>query len=166
MTDGLKALAGDAVRGVLMRFTRSPVSGAVTGAVGTALLQSSSATTVAAVGFVGAGLITFPSALGVVFGEAKGSIVGAAGLLPALSKLHGLKGVCLMGETHGGYVDTASARSIVQLLSKYLGVPISLKKLDERVAESQKVIKKVEEDIQKSMSEQFEATNKNVSYIR
>ncbi len=73
MTDGLKALAGDTVRGVLMRFTRSPVSGAVTGAVGTALLQSSSATTVAAVGFVGAGLISFPSALGIVFGANLGT---------------------------------------------------------------------------------------------
>jgi len=73
MTDGLKALAGDTVRGVLMRFTRSPVSGAMTGAVGTALLQSSSATTVAAVGFVGARLISFPSALGIVFGANLGT---------------------------------------------------------------------------------------------
>jgi len=57
----------------LMRVTRSPASGAMTGAVGTALLQSSSATTVAAVGFVGAGLISFPSALGVVFGANLGT---------------------------------------------------------------------------------------------
>lgn len=73
MTDGLKDMAGDTVRRVLMRFTRSPASGAMTGAVGTALLQSSSATTVAAVGFVGAGLISFPSALGVVFGANLGT---------------------------------------------------------------------------------------------
>jgi len=103
---------------------------------------------------------------GVIFGQAKGSIVGAAGLLPALAKLRGMDGICLMGETHGGYVDTASARAIVQLLSKYLGSPVSRKRLDQRVAESQKISKKVEEDIQKSMSEQFEATSRNVSYIR
>ena len=40
----------------------------MTGAVSTAILQSSSATTVAAVGFVGAGLMSFPQALGIVFG--------------------------------------------------------------------------------------------------
>ncbi|MBI5227422.1 proteasome assembly chaperone family protein [Candidatus Micrarchaeota archaeon] len=102
---------------------------------------------------------------GVIFGEARGSIVGAAGLLPSLSKLKGLEGSCIMGETHGGYVDTASARQIVQFLSKYLEIPINLKKLDERVEESQKVIKKVETDIQKSMSE-FESGNTHVSYIR
>ncbi len=75
MTDGLKALAGDAVRSVLMRFTRSPVSGALTGAATTALLQSSSATTVATVGFVGAGLITFPNALGIIFGANVGTTI-------------------------------------------------------------------------------------------
>jgi phosphate:Na+ symporter len=68
MTDGLRALAGSAMRAVLIRFTRSPISGAMTGAASTAILQSSSATTVAAVGFVGAGLITFPESLGIIFG--------------------------------------------------------------------------------------------------
>ncbi len=68
MTDALHALTGKAVRGALMRFTRSPYSGAVTGATATAVLQSSSATTVAAVGFVGAGLISFPESLGIIFG--------------------------------------------------------------------------------------------------
>lgn len=75
MTDGLRALAGSAVRAALMRFTRSPLSGAVTGAVSTAILQSSSATTVAAVGFVGAGLITFSASLGIIFGANIGTTI-------------------------------------------------------------------------------------------
>lgn len=75
MTDGLRGLAGDALRDALTRFTRSPYSGAATGAVSTAILQSSSATTVAAVGFVGAGLLTFPQALGVIFGANIGTTV-------------------------------------------------------------------------------------------
>ncbi len=75
MTDGLKALAGNAIRRALMRFTRSPLSGAMTGATCTALLQSSSATTVAAVGFVGAGLMSFPSALGIIFGANLGTTI-------------------------------------------------------------------------------------------
>ncbi len=68
MTDGLGNLAGSTIRTVLMRFTKSPSTGALTGAVSTAVLQSSSATTVAAVGFVAAELITYPEALGIIFG--------------------------------------------------------------------------------------------------
>jgi len=75
MTDGLNALTGNAIRSALMRFTRSPLSGATTGAACTALLQSSSATTVAAVGFVGAGLMSFPSALGIIFGANIGTTI-------------------------------------------------------------------------------------------
>lgn len=68
LTEGLKGLAGGALRRILTRFTKSPVSGAATGAVTTAIVQSSSATTVMAIGFVGAGLMTFPMALGIIFG--------------------------------------------------------------------------------------------------
>lgn len=75
MTEGLRTLGGDTMRGALMRFTHSPLSGATTGAISTAVLQSSSATTVAAVGFVGAGLIGFPEALGVIFGANLGTTI-------------------------------------------------------------------------------------------
>ncbi len=75
MTEGLRALAGDALNRVLYRFTKSPPTGALTGAGVTALLQSSSATTVATVGFVSAGLLTFPQALGVLFGANIGTTV-------------------------------------------------------------------------------------------
>lgn len=75
MTDGLRALGAKSMRAALMRFTRSPLSGAVTGAITTAMLRSSSATTVAAVGFVGAGLLTFSQSLGIVFGANIGTTI-------------------------------------------------------------------------------------------
>jgi phosphate:Na+ symporter len=75
MTDGLRTLAGDAVRKALMRFTHSPLSGAITGSIATAILQSSSVTTVAAVGFVGAGLISFSESLGIIFGANIGTTI-------------------------------------------------------------------------------------------
>ena len=75
LTDGLRALAGGMLRRMLRRSTRSPVSGAATGLMMTAFLQSSSATTVAAIGFVGAGLITFPQSLGIIFGANIGTTV-------------------------------------------------------------------------------------------
>lgn len=73
MTDGLKSLAGEALRGVLARFTGSPTSALLTGAFVTALVQSSSATTLATIGFVSAGLLAFPQAVGVVFGANVGT---------------------------------------------------------------------------------------------
>ncbi len=73
LTEGLRGLAGPALRDALARFTRTPLSGVVTGAVATAIIQSSSATTVAVVGFVGAGLLAFPQALGVIFGANLGT---------------------------------------------------------------------------------------------
>jgi len=68
LTGGLKAIAGSRMRRVLAKFTSTPLTGAATGALTTAVIQSSSATTVAAVGFVASGLLTFPQALGIIFG--------------------------------------------------------------------------------------------------
>ena len=75
MTNGLKALAGPVLKRWLARFTKSPSTGAATGAVTTAIIQSSSATTVTAIGFVSAGLLTFPQALGIIFGANLGTTI-------------------------------------------------------------------------------------------
>ncbi|TNE69740.1 MAG: Na/Pi cotransporter family protein [Rhodobacteraceae bacterium] len=75
LTEGLRELGGPALRHALAHFTRTPLSGAATGAVTTALIQSSSATTVTAVGFVSAGLLTFPQALGIIFGANIGTTI-------------------------------------------------------------------------------------------
>ncbi len=75
MTEGLKALAGARISQWLADATRSPWSGAMTGTISTAILQSSSATTVAAVGFVGAGLLTFSQSLGIIFGANIGTTI-------------------------------------------------------------------------------------------
>lgn len=75
MTSGLRELAGDRLRHWLSRSTRTPFSGMVSGALTTAIVQSSSATTVAVVGFVGAGLLTFTQALGVIFGANIGTTI-------------------------------------------------------------------------------------------
>jgi phosphate:Na+ symporter len=73
LTDGLKALAGDSLRSALIRFTGTPRKAFVSGTVATLIVQSSSATTVMVIGFVSAGLLTFPQALGVVFGASLGT---------------------------------------------------------------------------------------------
>lgn len=103
---------------------------------------------------------------GVVFGEAKGSIVGAAGLLLGLGKLKGVDGICLMGETHGAYVDVVSAKNIVQLLSQLFNFKIDIKKLEEKAKESEKIVKKIESEIQRSIEAQHEPSKMSISYIR
>jgi len=75
MTEGLREMAGDAIRSALMRFTSSPTSGAVSGAISTAILQSSSATTITAVGFVGAGLMSLTPSPGIIFGANIGTTI-------------------------------------------------------------------------------------------
>ncbi|MGB0467266.1 MAG: Na/Pi cotransporter family protein [Pontibacterium sp.] len=75
MVEGLHAGAGEGLQRVLCRFTRSPATGALTGALSTAVLQSSSATTIASVGFVSAGLLSFPQALGIIYGANLGTTV-------------------------------------------------------------------------------------------
>lgn len=75
MTEGLKALTGARLSQWLADATHSPWSGATTGAISTAILQSSSATTVAAVGFVGAGLLSFSQSLGIIFGANIGTTI-------------------------------------------------------------------------------------------
>ncbi len=75
MTSGLKSFAGDNLKTTMLSLTKSPYSGALSGATMTAILQSSSATTVAAVGFVGAGIIGFSEALGIIFGANLGTTI-------------------------------------------------------------------------------------------
>lgn len=73
MTDGLKTLAGDALRRVLARFTGRAWKAVAAGAGITALVQSSSATTLATISFVSAGLLSFTGAIGVIIGANLGT---------------------------------------------------------------------------------------------
>lgn len=73
LTDGLKSLAGGMLRDVLMRVVGGPWSALGAGAAVTAVVQSSSATTLMTIGFVSAGLITFQQAVGVIFGANLGT---------------------------------------------------------------------------------------------
>jgi phosphate:Na+ symporter len=73
LTDGLKAVAGDALRRVLTKYVATPVSGVAWGALVTAVVQSSTATTLTTIGFVSAGLLTFTQAIGVIFGANLGT---------------------------------------------------------------------------------------------
>lgn len=77
MSDSLQKVAGERMRTILGMLTKNPVLGVISGALVTAVLQSSSATTVMAIGFVSAGLMTLPQAISIIFGANIGTTITA-----------------------------------------------------------------------------------------
>lgn len=77
MSEGLQKIAGEQLRNILSIMTRNRVMGVLTGVLVTALIQSSSATTVMVVSFVNAGLLSLAQAIGVILGANIGTTVTA-----------------------------------------------------------------------------------------
>ena len=77
MSDALKAVAGEGMRIMLGRMTRNRLSAAFSGAFITAMVQSSSVTTVLVVGFISAGLMSLSQSIGIIMGANIGSTVTA-----------------------------------------------------------------------------------------
>lgn len=77
MTDALKTVAGERMKRLLARFTSNRFSGMLAGTVTTAIIQSSSVTTVLVVGFVSAGLMTLSQSIGVIIGANIGTTITA-----------------------------------------------------------------------------------------
>ena len=77
MSECLQKAAGEKMKSILALLTKNPVLGVIAGALTTAVLQSSSATTVMAIGFVSAGLMTLPQAISIIFGANIGTTMTA-----------------------------------------------------------------------------------------
>jgi len=77
MSECLQKAAGERMKSILSMFTKNPVLGVLAGAITTAVLQSSSATTVMAIGFVSAGLMSLPQAISIIIGANIGTTMTA-----------------------------------------------------------------------------------------
>lgn len=77
MTGALKRVTGDRLKTVLLRMTHNRLTGMTTGAVLTAIVQSSSVTTVLLVGFISAGMMKMPQSVAVILGANVGTTVTA-----------------------------------------------------------------------------------------
>lgn len=77
MSEGLQKAAGEKMKMVLSMLTKNPILGVLAGAAVTAVLQSSSATTVMVIGFVSAGLMSLPQAISVILGANIGTTMTA-----------------------------------------------------------------------------------------
>ena len=90
-----------------------------------------------------------------IAGERVGYIVGAAGLLLGLGMERGMKGICILGETSGFPIvtDPKAAEIVLNSLTKILNIKLDMKRLDERVKEMEKFIKKIESLQRKAIME-------------
>lgn len=107
--------------------------------------------------------------LGIDFGKEHqiGTIVGASGLVLGLSKLKGMEGVCLMGETVGLPVmtDPRAADAVLHILVKILNLKMDLSKLEKIVAEMEEKISRTDEVHKKMLTELGKQKEENVRYI-
>ena len=77
MSETLQKVAGEKMKKILALLTKNPFFGVIAGALTTAVLQSSSATTVMAIGFVSAGLMNLPQAISIILGANIGTTITA-----------------------------------------------------------------------------------------
>jgi phosphate:Na+ symporter len=77
MSDGLQKTAGDKMRGLLEKYTSNPLLGVLVGIVVTILIQTSTGTTVMAIGLISAGLMTLRQGIGVIMGANIGTTMTA-----------------------------------------------------------------------------------------
>ncbi len=87
MSEALRAAAGTRIKAVLARLTANRFAGALTGALVTAVIQSSSITTVLVVGFVSAGLMSVSQSIGVIMGANIGTTITAQIIAFKVTKL-------------------------------------------------------------------------------
>jgi len=109
MGDGLKKSAGSSLKNILSKMTSNPVMGFLLGLGVTAVIQSSSATTVMVVGFVNSGTMTLLQAVGVIIGANVGTAV--------TSWITALNGLGSMGEGTAGFLKMLKPDSWMPILA-------------------------------------------------
>ena len=107
MGDGLKKAAGEKLELILYRLTSTPLKGVILGAVVTAIIQSSSATTVMVVGFVNSGMMKVAQAIGIIMGANIGTSI--TGWILSLSYIDGSSGVAQL-------LSTATISAVVSIV--------------------------------------------------
>lgn len=107
MGDGLKKVAGNKLELILYRLTNTPVKGVLLGAAVTAVIQSSSATTVMVVGFVNSGMMKVSQSIGIIMGANIGTSI--TGWILCLSYIEGSGGLAQL-------LSTATISAVVAIV--------------------------------------------------
>lgn len=115
MGDGLKKAAGEKLELILYKLTNTPIKGVLLGAAVTAIIQSSSATTVMVVGFVNSGMMKVAQAIGIIMGANIGTSI--TGWILCLSYIESSGGIAELLST----ATISAVVSIIGILFKMLG---------------------------------------------
>lgn len=107
MGDGLKKVAGNKLEALLYKLTSTPIKGIILGAGVTAVIQSSSATTVMVVGFVNSGMMKVGQAIGIIMGANIGTSI--TGWILCLSYIEGSSGIASI-------LSTATISALVAII--------------------------------------------------
>jgi phosphate:Na+ symporter len=107
MGDGLKKAAGEKLELILYKLTSTPIKGVLLGAAVTAIIQSSSATTVMVVGFVNSGMMKVSQAIGIIMGANIGTSI--TGWILCLSYIDGSSGIAQL-------LSTATISAVVAIV--------------------------------------------------
>jgi len=107
MGDGLKKAAGEKLELILYKLTSTPIKGVLLGAAVTAVIQSSSATTVMVVGFVNSGMMKVAQAIGIIMGANIGTSI--TGWILCLSYIEGSSGIAQL-------LSTATISAVVSII--------------------------------------------------
>lgn len=103
-----------------------------------------------------------------VSSEAGTPIVGTAGLLLGLAKFRKMDAVCLLGETRGYLPDPETAKTVIEILQRLLGIDVDLKGLDEEIERSKEILGKMQ-DIEnrrvKYMQKMRRVEEERITYI-
>ncbi len=112
MGDGLKKAAGEKLELILYKLTNTPMKGVLLGTAVTAIIQSSSATTVMVVGFVNSGMMKVAQAIGIIMGANIGTSI--TGWILCLSYIEGSGGIAQLLST----TTISAVVSIIGILFK------------------------------------------------
>lgn len=114
MGDGLKKAAGEKLELILYKLTSTPIKGVLLGTAVTAIIQSSSATTVMVVGFVNSGMMKVAQAIGIIMGANIGTSI--TGWILCLSYIEGSNGIAQLLST----TTISAVVSIIGILFKMI----------------------------------------------
>ena len=103
---------------------------------------------------------------GILFGKARGMILGSAGLILAFAKMESLDGICLMGETSFLDIDASAAKSVLKMLAKNLGIEIDTKNLDKIIEKTAQALKELEKQASGFAPPEGITGGEKPSYIR
>jgi len=105
---------------------------------------------------------------GAVLGPLGNPIVGLSGVTLGLAKLVEIDAACILGQTIGHLPDPESAKSVLDVLQRFLGISLSLQPLEKEIGKAVEVFREME-DVQKEMDsatrETLEMESKKVTYI-